>query len=249
MSAMDLQGKTAVITGATGKLGSEIALELARQGCNCVCHYCHSTQKADILVEKIHQMGVKAISVCVDLVNAKSYEGLFNLPDGFDRPTILINSASIFERAPLSDLSRENLEQTLNLNVAAPMLLAREFVAGLDLENMANKPSAKIVNITDVAEKLCWANYSVYCASKAALVCATRCLAKELAPEVTVNALSPGIVSWPSGFEDTDKLYQLSKIPAGRKADYREITSGVVYLLQNDYMTGNVLDIDGGRSI
>ena len=107
----------------------------------------------------------------------------------------------------------------------------------------------KIVNISDIGGIRPWAEYVLYCSSKAALIGATKALAKELAPMVCVNSVAPGLVTWPSDSDEEDKKRQLSFIPLGRKAEPKEIADAVIFLIKNDYITGQVLNVDGGRCI
>ncbi|MHC4293043.1 MAG: SDR family oxidoreductase, partial [Planctomycetota bacterium] len=94
-----------------------------------------------------------------------------------------------------------------------------------------------------------WAEYILYCSSKAALIGATKALAKELAPSVCVNSIAPGLFTWPENFTDEQKNRQLSFIPLGRKTEAEDIAEGLIFLLKNDYITGQVLNVDGGRCI
>ena len=243
---MKIKGKTALITGASGKLGYYFALELAKNGCNCICQYHTNSAQAYNLVEKIEQTGGKAVAVEADLTSAQQIERLFQEYSGFQTSQILINSASIFQRSKLEELSVAEIEKVLSLNVTAVFGVIQQFQTQLSSDADV---AGKIVNIADIAGELNWANYSLYCASKAALISMTESLAKELAPKVLVNAISPGIVDWPESFTQEDKLRQLKKIPLFRKAQYTEVTQALMFLLDNDYVTGQVLKIDGGRSL
>ena len=113
----------------------------------------------------------------------------------------------------------------------------------------SDKPFAKIINLVDIGGIRPWAKYSVYCASKAGLIAVTKSLAKELAPNVTVNAVAPGIISRPGEFDEGDKKRRLSHIPAKRIGLAKEVTSAIIFLLENDYITGEVLNVDGGQCI
>ncbi len=243
---MEIQTKTAIITGASGELGSHFATALAKNGSKCICHYHLNAKRALSLVEKIIKEGGEAVAIQADLSIPEQVDRLFEDVDGFARASILINSASIFQRKQLLDIRPEEIEKTLSLNVSASFLTTQRFVASLDSSNIA---IGKVVNIADIGAELNWANYSLYCASKAAVVSMTKTLAKELAPKVLVNAISPGIVSWPKDFDDNSKQFQIDKIPLARKAQTSEIVDALLFLLKNDYVTGQVLNIDGGRSL
>lgn len=244
---MKLNETTAIITGSTGTLGNAIALALAEAGVNCICHY-HSNQLgAQELVEKIQAMGPKASAVCTDLSKPDQIEKLFAeaiLP----LPTILINSAAVFHRQKLSEVTFVDSQVVFNTNLVAPILLSRRFVQGIPASD-TDLPSGKIINLVDVGGIRPWADYTLYCASKAGLIAATKSLAKELAPNICVNAIAPGIITWQDDLDDKQKKRQLSHIPAGRVGTLDELTSAVLFLLQNDYITGQVLNVDGGRCI
>ena len=243
---MDTNGSIALITGATGRLGSAIALALAEGGCDCICHYHSNEALADELVKKIGSLGRNAIAVRADLTDTAELPLLFGTDLG--APRILINSAAVFSKQPLSEVTFENATNVLSMNLTAPIMLSKLFAQNLP------KPSegevvGKIINMVDVGAQRPWANYTVYCASKAGLVAATKSMAKELAPNVCVNAIAPGIITWPKGFTDDQKTRQVNFVPLKRSGTSEEITSAILFLLANDYPTGQVINIDGGRSI
>lgn len=250
---MELRGTTAVITGSTGKLGSAIALALAQRGCNCLCHYHKNASFAKELVRQIEGLGPKAVAVRADLTCPEAIASLFDEMGGLDTPRILINSAAVFSRQPLGEATFEAGRKLLDINLLAPVLVSRHFVervnADFPTSSAEAKAVAKIINLVDVGAQRPWAEYSLYCASKAGLVAATKSLAKELAPMICVNAVAPGIVAWPDGFDQAQKARQLAHVPMGRIGEIDELTSAVIFLLENDYITGQVLNIDGGRCI
>jgi pteridine reductase len=253
---MDIKGLTAIVTGATGGLGSALTLALAKAGCNCVCHY-HSNQKrADELVFEMQKLGIKAVAVRASLDSTASIERLFadiiNLCGqmGMELPRILINSAADFKKQPLGEVTFEDTQKTMGLNLVAPIVISKYFAKmGESRGQQAVHPTGKIVNIVDVGGIRPWAKYSVYCASKAGLIGATKSLAKELAPAMCVNAIAPGIFSWPPNFDEAAKARQLAFIPMERIGTKEEIAAAFLFLLENDYVTGQVLSVDGGRGI
>ncbi len=247
---MELKDKVAVITGSTGALGSELTLALARAGCHCVCHYHDNKQKADQLVTGIKALGRDAVAIKADLTKEPQIDALFESAGSLIPPRILVNSASVFPRTPLCDITSDQARSVLGLNLIACILTAKAFAKAVkQASNDTDAPLAKIINISDTAAIKPWKNYSLYCASKAGLTGATKSLAKELAPEILVNALAPGIATWPDDTPAEDKKRQLSFIPANRFAKMEEITAALIFLSQNDYMTGQTLAVDGGRSI
>jgi len=245
---MKIEGLNALVTGSTGLLGMNIAVALAKAGCNCVCHYNTNKTLADDLVEQIKAVGVNAVGIGCDLSNAGQIEPFFAKASQLGQIRILINSAAIFNRRPLAEITPEYTQEILNANLTAPMLISKFFAEALG-QSASLDPIAKIINIADVGGIKPWAQYSVYCASKAGLIGVTKSMAKELAPSVCVNAIAPGIVNWPSDFDNNEKARQIKFIPAARIGSPDDITNAVIFLLKNDYITGQTIAIDGGRAM
>lgn len=243
---MDTKGTTALITGATGRLGSAIALALAKAGCDCICHYHSNEAFADELVKEIDSLGHNALAVRADLTDPAQLALLFETDLG--APQILINSAALFSKQPLSEVTFENASKVLSTNLTAPIMLSKLFADNLPKPN-EGEIIGKIINMVDVGAQRPWANYVVYCASKAGLLAATKSMAKELAPNVCVNAIAPGIITWPKDFADDQKPRQVDFVPLKRSGTPEEITSAIMFLIENDYTTGQIINIDGGRSI
>jgi len=247
---VELEGKTALITGASGRLGSVIALSLAAAGCRCVCHYHSNQKKAEELVEQIGRSGSKAVAIGADLTDPKQIEHLFEQAARLGTLQILINSAAVFSRQDLNGVRFEDAQKIIALNLTASILTSRLFAGRLKAEyGQSDSCLGKIINISDVGGIRPWAGYVVYCSSKAGLIGATKALAKELAPSICVNSIAPGIVSLPDDFDEEAKSRQLSLIPMKRIGTPQEIAAAVMFLLESDYISGQVLCVDGGRSI
>lgn len=247
---MELKGTTAVITGASGRLGQGVAKALGQAGCNCICHYNQNRAKAEQLAEEIQQTGVKAAAVKADFTEPEQIWTLLKKAEQFGKLQVLINSAAVFSRQSLADVSFEEAQRVLNLNLTAPVLVSRAFAKIIDSEfGSAGGVVGKIINIADVCGIRPWAEYVLYSASKAGLIGATKALAKELAPAVCVNSVAPGVMTWPSGCDEAEKKRQLSFIPAGRIGKISEVAEAIIFLLKNDYITGQTLIVDGGRCI
>ena len=247
---MDIKGTTAVITGSSGQLGGAIAMALARGGCNCVCHYHSNKQKAQELAEEICALGVDGLAVGADLTKPEEIEGLFAEAAQLGTAGILINSAAVFTGQPLQQVSLQESQKVLDLNLTAAILTSRVFAKTIkDKFGDSERVVGKIISLSDVGGIRPWAGYVLYCSSKAGLIGATKALAKELAPGVCVNAVGPGIVNWPTDFSEEEKRRQIKLIPLGRIALPEDITEAIIFLLDNDYITGQVLNVDGGRCI
>ncbi len=250
MVLMKLEAITAVITGSTGRVGFAIAKALAAAGCNCVCHYNTNKQRALQLTEHIVKMQRKACAVAADLTKPEQIDRLFTRAAELGTPQVLINSAAVFSTQPLPDITFQQAQRIFSLNLTAPILTAKLFAENLRQRfGTVSYVVGKIINIADVGAIRPWARHALYCSSKAGLIAATKALARELAPSVCVNAVAPGIVTWPESFDQTRKSRQLSFIPLKRTADPVEIADAVVFLLRNDYITGQVINVDGGRCI
>jgi NAD(P)-dependent dehydrogenase (short-subunit alcohol dehydrogenase family) len=256
---MELSGKNVIVTGSTGSLGSELVKALAEAGCNCVCHYHKNKEKAEKIVSDIKAMSLKAIAIKADLTEPQQIDGLFEQAlnyfctvqaSRYAPVQILINSASVFERTPLQEISVGQSRRILDVNLTACILTAKAFAQRVS-NGWGDKdaPAGKIINICDVAATKPWVQYSLYCASKAGLIGATKALAKELAPSILVNSLAPGIATWPTEMTSEEEKRQLGFIPMRRFAETREIAAAMIFLLQNDYITGQVLNVCGGRGI
>jgi pteridine reductase len=249
---MNVKGKTAIITGATGKLASQIVLSLAKAGANCICIYNSNTEKAKKLAADLRKLKIKSLFISADITAEENIEKVFAEIKSFSVPQILINAASIFEKKPLHDITFEYIRRTFDINFIAQMMMTRKFVElarrGRKVKSK-QKPVAKIINITDITALKPPAGFSIYCASKAALVSATKALAKELAPEFTVNAVSPGIISWPRDISVKLKKTILAHIPAGRAGRPDEVAEAIKFLIEDDYITGQVINVDGGKAI
>jgi len=247
---MEIKGKTAIITGATGKLTGSIVLELAKAGANCICIYHKKDAEAKKLQAALGRLKIKSLFIQTNLTRPENIEKVFADIERFARPQILINAAAVFEKKLIGDASFEYIRKTLDINFTAAMEMTRKFVEFVRKKiKQKQKPVAKIINIADIVVQRPPAGFSVYAASKAALVAATKSLAKELAPDFTVNAVSPGIINWQKNITAKQKKKILAHIPAGRTGKPPEVAQAVKFLIENDYITGQIINVDGGRTV
>lgn len=237
-----LTGKTALVTGAGKRIGHAIAVALAEEGVNVVIHYRTSSEEARELQRELMERGVKPWLVQADFETPSEYETLIERSLRIaNRLDILVNSASIFPPSTLKDMQLKHFAQVVEVNAWAPFVLSREFA------RLVGK--GKIVNLLDTrASGYDW-EHVAYLLSKKMLAELTRMCAVQFAPGITVNAVAPGLILPPPG-EDQSYLDRLTHtVPLKRHGDPDDIAEAVVYLLKSDFVTGQVINVDGGRHL
>lgn len=240
--------KVALVTGAARRVGAAIVNLLHNTGYRVVIHYNHSKsdalQQADSLNQKRPQ---SAMIIRDDLADPDSASRLIQAVIAWaGRLDLLVNNASIFKPNELQAMNLENWNALFDINVRAPWCLSLAARPHLAAHQGA------IINLTDVNVDRPLKNYSVYCQSKAALVMQTRALAKEFAPEIRVNAVAPGSVAWPeeeNSLSSADQQKIIAATPLQRHGDPLFIAQAVLALAENAFITGQILRVDGGRSI
>ena len=242
---MELQGRVVLVTGSAKRLGRSIALELAQAGADVVVHYHRSAGEARSLVRQIRTLGRRAISIAADLTEPPQIARLFELIDeNLQRLDVLVNNASLLERGPLEQMTVEQWERLMAINARAAALCAQQAA-----KRMKQSGQGRIINMIDVAATRPFAGYVAYCSSKGALATLTRTLAKALAPQILVNGVSPGLILLPEGQSDRQIARLMEKVPMGRAGRPEEIAATVRFLAETDYITGQIIDVDGGRSL
>ena len=243
---MDAVGKTVLVTGSARRVGRAIALELARAGCDVAVHCRRSIDEAEQVAGEIRTMGRRAAVVTGDLADPQIPGQLVaRVVESLGRLDILVNNASVFERTPLDDADAERWERVLRINTIAPALLSRSAAP-----IMRAAGAGRIVNLIDTLAERPIKRYGPYCASKAALASLTRSLAAELAPEITVNGVAPGIAEFPEDYDPELRRRLTAKVPLGRTGSPAEVAAIVRFLVtEGDYITGQIIAIDGGASL
>ena len=242
---MDLKNRTVLVTGAGVRLGQAIAVSLGHQGMNVALHYHQSMEGAketlDLMGGDIKQHGCFQ----ADLRQVSKIELLIqHIEEKLGQIDVLINNAADFFPTPLGEVSESEWDHLISLNLKAPFFLSQ-----LVGTSMLKQGQGKIVNIVDVAAERPWPQFLPYCASKAGLVSLTKGLAKALAPAVQVNAVAPGTMLPPpesSSFSQDLAIERSLLKKMGRPDD---IAKAVIYFLENDFVTGTVLPVDGGRML
>jgi 3-oxoacyl-[acyl-carrier protein] reductase len=244
-----LDGKVAVVTGASKGIGASIAKHLAAEGAAVVVNYASSREGADRVVAEIVGQGGKAVTVQANLADPSDIRRLFaEAKQAFGRVDILVNNAGVYEFAPIEDVTPEHFHRMFDLNVLGLLLASQEAV------KQFGPDGGSIINISSVAATSAPPTTSVYSATKAAVDAVTRSLAQELGPrQIRVNAINPGMVETEgvhaAGIAESDFRRQVeSQTPLGRIGQPRDIAPAAVFLASSDasWITGETFHISGG---
>ena len=242
---MDLKNRTVLVTGAGVRLGQAIAVSLGQQGMKVALHYHQSMEGAketlDLMGGDIKQHGCFQ----ADLRQVSKIELLIQrIEEKLGQIDVLINNAADFFPTPLGEVSESEWDHLISLNLKAPFFLS-QFVG----TSMLRQGQGKIVNIVDVAAERPWPQFLPYCASKAGLVSLTKGLAKALAPAVQVNAVAPGTMLPPPQISSFSQDLAIERSLLKKMGHPDDIARAVTYFLKNDFVTGTVLPVDGGRML
>jgi pteridine reductase len=243
-----LEGKVVLVTGGARRVGAAIARRLHKSGAILMLHYRSSVADARKLQAELEATRAKSVSLLQgDLLDtAKLPHLIAHTVQTLGKLDGLINNASTFLPTPVGEINEDNWHSLIGTNVKAPLFLAQAAAPHL------RKTQGSIINITDIHADLPMKNYVVYTLAKAALQGLTRSLARELAPEVRVNAIAPGPILWPDGnaFDELARQRIISHTPLKRVGSPDDIAGAVHYLLTDaGFVTGHTLAVDGGRRI
>jgi pteridine reductase len=243
-----VQGKVVLITGGGKRVGAAICRRLHAAGANLMLHYRSSAGEARLLQAELnHQRANSVALIQADLLDVAKLPSLVEQTlQTFGRLDGLINNASSFFQTPVGEITVAGWNDLLGTNVQAPLFLSQAAAPAL------RKAQGSIVNITDIHAERPLKNYVVYSIAKAALVGLTRSLARELAPEVRVNAVAPGPILWPDdeAFNEVSRQRIISHTPLRREGRPDDIAAAVKFLLADAlYVTGDTLNVDGGRHV
>ncbi|MBI2802497.1 MAG: pteridine reductase [Gammaproteobacteria bacterium] len=240
-----MDSKVALITGAGRRLGARIATTLHAHGLRVAVHFNRSSSAAQALVAQLNAgRAASAAAFAADLSDDAALRTLLAaVTQTFGRLDVLVNNASVFRATPIGATSSTDWDEILGTNLKAPYLLSELAVPFLKARRGC------IINLTDVYADRPRPNYAMYCISKAGLVGLTRALARDLAPEIRVNAVSPGAILWSADASTTEQSAILARTPLARAGEALDIAMAVRYLVDAEYVTGQVLAVDGGRSI
>jgi pteridine reductase len=246
-SPTSLSGKVALITGAARRIGATITTRLHQSGADVAVHYRGSADEAAVLASKLNaERPDSAITIEADLNDTASLAQIIeNVVAWRGRLDILINNASGFYPTPPGKITEEHWDDLVGSNLKAPLFLSQAALSEL------RETHGVIINIVDIHAQRPLRNHVVYGAAKAGLAMLTRSLAKDLAPEVRVNGVSPGAILWPEDvMGEPAKESILRQIPLARAGTPDDIAECVLYLVKDAaYVTGQIIAVDGGRSI
>jgi len=232
----------ALVTGSAHRLGRAIAIGLAQKGYAIFLHYFRAEKEASQTVFDLEALGTEVFHKQADLTDEHALISLFQEVDALHHPfQVLVNSAAVMSHGDIRELESADWNATMDLNLLVPLRCSQEAARRME--------KGVIVNITDMGTQKTWSGFPAYAVSKSALESLTRVLARSLAPHIRVNAVAPGFVL-PSPEVPAQAWERLVKrVPLERPARPEEIASAVGFLVENEYITGQTIVIDGGYSL
>ncbi|MGB2895568.1 MAG: SDR family oxidoreductase [Anaerolineales bacterium] len=242
---MELPGKIALVTGGAHRVGREISIALAHAGCHLAIHYHNSEKAAKATAAEAHALGVNAAIFRADLTKLDQVESLFQFIDNnFGPLDFLVNSAAIMKKVSFQNSDEATWRNTIDLNLKAPFFCIQKAA-----ERMKITGKGAIINISDIAGLRPWRDYPIHSVSKAGLEMLTKVAARTYAPEVRVNAVAPGPVLKPDEMPDTRWQEIGGALPLQRCGGASDVARAVIFLLENDFITGETLVVDGGNQL
>ena len=244
MTQGSLAGKVALVTGAAKRIGRNVALRLASEGADVIVNYRTSKPEAGEVVAQILASGRRAIAIQGDVGKRADVLAMFAAVEKeFGRLDILVNNAGMFFAAKFEELTEEQWDTILDTNLKSQFLCSQAAAPML-----RRSGQGRIINFASLGGLLAWPAYTHYCVSKAGVIMLTRCLARALGPEITVNAIAPGTISFPGDSPDLAEDF-IRRAPLHRTGTPKDIEDAVLFLAQSAFVTGQVMVVDGGRSL
>lgn len=241
-----MKTKNVLVTGGNKRVGKAIALALAQAGFNIFITYWGDKNSATETLDELTGTGISAGAYALDLSDSDSVKKLAaQVIEDHGQLYGLVNNAAIFYKTPAFDISESDYDKFMNTNLKGPFFLTR--ILG---EHMFEKGEGQIVSIADVSAEKIWKNYIPYCLSKSGTLAMTKGFSKAFAPHVLVNAVSPGTVLLAEEYDPEEENTLIRKTPLQRVGTPEDIARTVRFLMtENDFITGQVINVDGGRSI
>jgi pteridine reductase len=242
---MNAENKIALVTGGARRVGKAIALALARSGARVVITYNTSAEDAAITVAEIERSGGQTTAVQCDQRDLGAIDRLFDrLRQDIARLDILINNAAIMERKPALEITPDDWSRVMDTNLRGPYFMAQRAA-----QWMSATGGGVIVNIADLSALHPWPSYLTHTISKSGLVAMTQGLALALAPSIRVNAVAPGMILKPDEWSDERWAKMIAALPLQRGGTPEDVAEAVLYCVRSDFMTGQTIVLDGGRSL
>ena len=236
--------KTALITGGAARIGAQIVKTLHHNQFNIIIHCNQSKDKAQLLCDELNS--IRANSVEIVSGNLNNIDELDSLVSSIKSIDLLVNNASVFYPKSVEDSEMKDWDDVININLKAPFFLSK------GLSKTLSKNDGSIINIIDIHSERPLKKHAIYNISKAGLKMLTQTLAKELAPSIRVNGVSPGSILWPQDsaeISEDDKNLMLERIALHRQGSPQDIADTVLFLANSNYITGQIINIDGGRTL
>lgn len=235
--------KVALVTGAGKRLGRAVAMRLAQDGADVIVHYRSSAVEAQEVVKGIEALGRRSAALGADLTRVNEVRKMFDeVCEMFGRLDILVNSAANFKHTAFATTSEEVWDAILDANLKSVFFCCQAAAP------LLKEARGAIINFSDIGGILAWPGYIPHCVSKAGVIMLTRTLAKELAPEVRVNAIAPGTITMPGDPPEWEADY-IRRAPLKRSGRPEDVADAVAYLASAAFLTGQVLILDGGRTL
>jgi 3-oxoacyl-[acyl-carrier protein] reductase/pteridine reductase len=240
MQAKPFEGQVALVTGAAKRIGRSIALRLAADGADVAVNYNLSAADARMVTGEISALGRKAVAIQADVSKRGDVAKMIAAVEKeFGRLDILVNNAGVFFSAKFEELTDEQWDRIMNANLKSQFLCSQ---AAAPI--MKRQGRGRIINLSSLGGMLPWPTFAHYCVSKAGSIMLTRCLARALAPEILVNSVAPGTIQFPGEAPDEDYI---RRAPLHRTGIGDDIARAVAYLVSSDFVTGQIIAVDGGR--
>lgn len=238
---MSSPNKIALVTGGAKRVGRAVVERLTQAGYAVAFTYHSSETQADELARQLDAYPIRADLTHPEQAVEHIRDALATFTDHVD---VLVNNASLYRPMTLADLTLAESRQMMAIHYEAPLLLTQSLAKTLRASR------GHVINMVDVLAERPWPQYMAYCASKAALVNLTLSLARELAPQVTVNAIAPGVVEWPPDYPEAEKEKYLKRVPLNRPGTPQDVAELVHFLVtKGTYLTGQIIRLDGGRML
>lgn len=242
MAKLPLEGRVALVTGGAKRIGRSIAEKLASEGADVVVNYASSQREAEKLASEFRKLGRRALAVRADVSKKREVHHMMeSVQREFGRLDILVNNAGTFFAADFDELTEEQWDRIMGTNLKSQFLCAQAAAPLLKRSGRGH-----IINISSLGGLLPWPKYTHYCVSKAGVIMLTRCLARALAPEILVNSVAPGTIQFPDEAPDEEYIRRAPLHRTGRGSD---IADAVFYFASSDFVTGQILTVDGGRAL